>query len=288
MSSKNRTRETRTTPSTGPAPILRSVPDRTAVVKVRTDAEDKLWAALHANPNSTAADLAEAANIGRSTAQKLLVKWASDGSLTRTVGIANGGRRAADLWAITETATDPTGADHHVSAGEVDMADTAQAGPPSAVEQNTSDTLDAAPAADDPTEPMDTPSTDDDQVSDYGRSADDGPTGDRPVQKQPATKVGDVPSDDPSTTADEAQVSVGAKGGRLASGALRGMVEDYLRDHSGQDFSPNTVGKALNRSAGAVHNALEKLVTGGYAVRTSDKPKKYALAPTSDDSAVRS
>ncbi|MFC5058696.1 hypothetical protein [Saccharothrix xinjiangensis] len=57
------------------------------------------------------------------------------------------------------------------------------------------------------------------------------------------------------------------------------MVEDYLRGHSGKDFSPNAVGKALNRSAGAVHNALEKLVEGGYAVRTGDKPKKYSLAP---------
>ncbi|GAB3436486.1 hypothetical protein [Actinophytocola sediminis] len=64
---------------------------------------------------------------------------------------------------------------------------------------------------------------------------------------------------------------------RLAPGALRGMVEDYLRDNSGE-FSPNTIGKALGRSSGAVHNALEKLVDSGYAVRTSDKPKKYALA----------
>ncbi|WP_157367709.1 HTH domain-containing protein [Alloactinosynnema sp. L-07] len=65
----------------------------------------------------------------------------------------------------------------------------------------------------------------------------------------------------------------------MAPGALRGMVEDYLRDNSGE-FSPNAIGKALNRSSGAVHNALEKLVESGYAVRTSDKPKKYSLAAT--------
>jgi predicted transcriptional regulator len=69
------------------------------------------------------------------------------------------------------------------------------------------------------------------------------------------------------------------KSQRLAPGALRGMVEDYLRDNSG-DFSPNAIGKALNRSSGAVHNALEKLVESGYAVRNSDKPKKYSLAAT--------
>ncbi|XVS62048.1 MarR family transcriptional regulator [Actinosynnema sp. CA-299493] len=287
MSSKTRTRETHTTPEPVPAPILRSVPDRTTVVKARTDVENKLWAALHANPNSTAADLAETAAIGRSTAQKLLVKWANDGSLTRTLGIANGGRRAADLWAITETDTDPTRADHQVPTGDVDTADTTQAGPPAPIEQNTPDTIDAAPDDDHPTEPTNTTPTDVDQSSDDDRPADDGPTGDRPVQEQPVAELGDVPSDDPPATAEKAQAGVGSKGGRLASGALRGLVEDYLREHSGQDFSPNTVGKALNRSAGAVHNALEKLAAGGYAVRTSDKPKKYALAPTSDDSAVR-
>ena len=43
------------------------------------------------------------------------------------------------------------------------------------------------------------------------------------------------------------------------------MVEDYPRDNSGE-FSPNAIGKVLNRSSGAVHNALEKLVESGYAV----------------------
>ena len=66
---------------------------------------------------------------------------------------------------------------------------------------------------------------------------------------------------------------------RLAPGALRGVVEAYLRDNSGE-FSPNAIGMALDRSSGAVHNALEKLVESGYAVRTSDKPKKYSLVAT--------
>jgi predicted transcriptional regulator len=57
------------------------------------------------------------------------------------------------------------------------------------------------------------------------------------------------------------------------------MVEDYLRDNSGE-FSSNAIGKALNRSSGAVYNGLEKLVASGYAVRTSDKPKNYSLAAT--------
>ncbi|AHH95720.1 hypothetical protein GCM10010174_38740 [Kutzneria viridogrisea] len=47
------------------------------------------------------------AKIGKSTAQKILVKWAADGSVTRTAGIVEGGRRAADLWAITEIDAEP-------------------------------------------------------------------------------------------------------------------------------------------------------------------------------------
>lgn len=98
--------------------------------------------------------------------------------------------------------------------------------------------------------------------------------------------MNDQPVDDQPAAADETRTTgeVEPKRQRLASGELRGMVEDYLRENDDQDFSPNTIGKALNRSAGAVHNALEKLVKSGYAVRTSDKPKKYAFS--SADSAA--
>jgi hypothetical protein len=88
-----------------------------------------------------------------------------------------------------------------------------------------------------------------------------------------------------SSTGDEAAAPEGAdsaattKVPRLSKGALRGLVEDYLRAHPGEAFSPNAIGKALDRSSGAVNNALEKLVTDGYAVRTQDKPKRFAIKP---------
>ncbi len=99
--------------------------------------------------------------------------------------------------------------------------------------------------------------------------------GSRPADRWSITtgdqRTDDHESDDSGKRSEKSQ--------RLSPGALRGMVEDYLRDNSGQ-FSPNAIGKALNRSSGAVHNALEKLVESGYAVRASDKPKKYSLAAT--------
>ncbi|MBB5157437.1 hypothetical protein [Saccharopolyspora phatthalungensis] len=38
---------------------------------------------------------------------------------------------------------------------------------------------------------------------------------------------------------------------RLKKGELRGMVEDFLTEHPGEQFGPNTIGKALHRSPGA-------------------------------------
>jgi hypothetical protein len=61
---------------------------------------------------------------------------------------------------------------------------------------------------------------------------------------------------------------------RLAAGALQGMVQDFLTEHPG-DHGPTAIGRALARSSGAVANALERLVTAGWAVRTNDRPRRY-------------
>ena len=205
MSSKTRTRKTRTTATAATATrALRPVPDQPTTATARTEAEDKLWAALHANPNRTTADLSTAAKIGKSTAQKILVKWAGDGSVTRTAGVAEGGRRAADLWAIAEV-TD------------------------AALDDTASEQIDPDPAD----------------------------NGD-------ATNC----------------ASGGGKTDRLAPGALRGMVEDWLRDHPETQFGATAIAKDLGgKSSGAVSNALEKLVADGVAVKTQDKPRRFALAP---------
>ncbi|GGL20628.1 hypothetical protein [Nocardia jinanensis] len=67
---------------------------------------------------------------------------------------------------------------------------------------------------------------------------------------------------------------------KLASGALRGLVEDHLRDNPGEEFTPHQIANALGgRSSGAVHNALVKLAKTGIAEQTCDRPKKFALTP---------
>ena len=61
---------------------------------------------------------------------------------------------------------------------------------------------------------------------------------------------------------------------RPAAGALQGMVQDFLTEHPG-DHGPTAIGRALARSSGAIANALERLVTAGWAVRTNDRPRRY-------------
>lgn len=235
MSSKNRTRTSRTanvTTTDDATRALRSVPEQVsepvAATKARTETEDKLWATLHANPDSTVAELFGAAGIGKSTAAKILAKWADDGSVTRIGGIAEGGGRAADRWTITE----------HDSARPTDV------------------------------EPMPVVHTDTPPMA--AVPIDAVPTDVEPADADTASEPadGDTLSDDGGS----------GKSRRLAPGALRGLVEDYLNDHPGKEFSPNAIGKALKRSSGAVNNALEKLVGDGYAVRTKDAPKRFAIA----------
>ena len=62
-------------------------------------------------------------------------------------------------------------------------------------------------------------------------------------------------------------------------GALRDLVEEHLRKFPDTAFTPHQVGKVLTRSAGAVANALDKLVSLGVAQMVTDKPRTYRLAP---------
>ena len=66
-------------------------------------------------------------------------------------------------------------------------------------------------------------------------------------------------------------------------GALRDLVEEHLRKFPGTAFTPHQVGKVLTRSAGAVANALDKLVSLGVAQMVTDKPRTYQLATATPD-----
>lgn len=271
MSSKTRTRTTRTAATSATERALRTVPDQSTAAAARTDAEDKLWAALHTHPNSTAADLSTAAKIGKSTAQKTLARWAADGSVTRAAGIAQGSRRAADLWAITDvdtTQADPT------------PLDTAAQAAPDAPDANVAEGSSVEP-----------PGT----TADDAQKPDDPDTADLVEAELVVVEVTEpaavdsaecATTDGADTTSKDSADPTGEKAARLAPGALRGMVEHYLRDHPGEQFGPTTIANALGgKSSGAVSNALDKLVEDGVATKTQDKPRRFALAPAEQEAA---
>jgi len=218
-------------------------PTSTPAARARTAAEDKLWEALHAHPSSTAAQLSVAAGIGKSTAGKILAVWGAEGSVRRTCGIGEGSQRTADQWTIIDTDVDT---------------------------DSTVDAQFAQPPIDTPASTGTANATEDEN---RGISSDKGEPGvDNSAELVP-NPVGE------GDTVEGAAQRVTRKPARLASGALRGMVEDFLGEHRGQEFGASMIGKALGRSSGAVNNALETLTKTGYAIKTQEAPKRFTAAP---------
>jgi hypothetical protein len=70
-----------------------------------TPAAQALLRALTDHPGATAAELAKAARIGRSTASKLLAALATQGQVLRQPGGLKDGRRAPDRWTLPTPAS---------------------------------------------------------------------------------------------------------------------------------------------------------------------------------------
>jgi len=66
--------------------------------------------------------------------------------------------------------------------------------------------------------------------------------------------------------------------GRLGNGELRRQVAAWLDENPGP-HTPGTIAKALDRSAGAVGNALKTLADRGEAELESGKPARYQATP---------
>lgn len=288
-STTTRTSKTRTIAgATGAVRSLRTVPDRDTVAKVRTDAGDRLEKALRANPNSTVTDLARAAEIGKSTAAKILSKWHKGGSVTRTPGIGEGGRRAAELWAINAAGTgadaDPTECSSVADADSVGSGQTdVTAAEPTAPQSTLSVSAEGGPtdiAGDNTSGATNTGGTEA-AATELAGSVVTEPANPaaQPVVDNAAPGSDTTPDGVNRDNADKDGGTV--KVARLAPCALRGMVEDHLRDHPGEEFGPVVIAKALGgKSSGAVSNALDKLVAAGTAVKTKERPRRFALAPT--------
>ena len=226
--------------------------------------EDKVHAALAATPGSTTATLAMAAGVGRSTAAKILARWDHDGTAIRTAG---DGPRNPDTWALASPDSDTAATDTDDS--QPNTTATPSTDPPtdhaSTTTEDTAPPEAAAPVADN--------SADEDTTAAQGPEAGS--------DTDDTNAVPDITEDTaPMDGATEAEASAAPSvKDRLPKGGLRGLVEDYLTDHPDESFGPARIGKDLRRSGGAVNNALEKLVADGYAIKTCEAPKRFAIAP---------
>jgi predicted transcriptional regulator len=92
-----------------------------------------------------------------------------------------------------------------------------------------------------------------------------------------------APTQDPSPPTPAAPIPAAEQpptgSGRLRSGQLRQLVLGCLADRPGQTLSPTAIAKTLDRSAGAVANALRVLAGQGAVVQTQAKPRMYGITP---------
>ncbi|MBF6238708.1 MarR family transcriptional regulator [Nocardia otitidiscaviarum] len=239
--------------------------DTTAAPSTRTTrsaSEDALWAALTDHPGSTTAELAEAASVAKSSARKILTGWAADQLITRDH--TGDDPRAGHRWIIPATEADTPETDTPASESETD---------------NASAPDDADPATDAATDPA--PATD--------------PQADAEMATPGSEQAGDPPASDTAPTQTAADPTAPVEGvcptcarplpksKGLQPGALRGLVEDFLRDHPGQEFTPGQIAKELDRSSGAVYNALFSLVGKYVAEETCERPHKFRLHPDQEN-----
>ncbi len=225
------------------------------------DTARALWAALRANPDRTTAALANIAGIGQSTARRLLAQWETAGCAQSRTESDN--PRAPKIWNTDVGAP----AEPETPEPETTEPPTPE---PDSPEHVPADPEPVTPAANPPQEETipgtNVPDPEPDITAETAAAA---PTGDDSTDPAP-----DTPAPADATTAANAESTAE----RLPAGALRGQVEDYLRDNPGKEFTPHQIGKALERSSGAVHNALVKLTKVETARQTSTAPKKFTLA----------
>jgi hypothetical protein len=258
-----------TTPA--PAPVAPAAGDSPAAA---------VLAALSAEPAGAAvAVIAARAGISAAAARQVLLAYEKAGTATRVKGSRPG---IADTWkpaAATEAPGDEAPPAEAVPPADESAGGTADSGQP-------------APAA--------AGGTAGDQQADAGTEPGPDPVvtaeaaGTVLAVAQAADEAGkalaagnlDVAMAALETARDLAAqgrraVKAAASGRRAPAtrpGALRDLVEGHLRKFPEAAFTPHQVGKVLIRSAGAVANALDKLVSLGTAEMVTDKPRTYRLA----------
>jgi hypothetical protein len=269
--------DTATTPA--PAPVAQAAGDSPAAA---------VLAALSADPAGAAvAVIAARAQISVPAARQALLACEKNGTATRVKGSRPG---IADTWKPAAPEATPAEVPGASISGDGQPADES-AGSTADVSQPASVTADvtAGDQSDAGAEPGPDPAVTAEaagSVEAIAQAADE-------AGKALAAGNMDVALAALETARDLAaqgrRVLKAAASGRRAPatrpGALRDLVEEHLRKFPDAAFTPHQVGKVLTRSAGAVANALDMLVSLCTAEMVTDKPRTYRLAPAAPGAA---
>jgi DNA-binding MarR family transcriptional regulator len=227
----------------------------------------KIRAVLAEHGEVAAGTLAERAGLAYPTTTAQLRLLEKDGHAERF--------RAEDrrtLWRLTDTGRAAASTDQHHDQPDPD-SNVAASTPVDRAPQPRGDAPGRQPNGE-----SDTPGADADEPA---------PAAPRRRRRQ-AQDVPAAPVDEAPTAGPHADAEAGQGGVRRAHGALRGAVAKILENNADQQYKVGQLCKLLNdaavdaampaASAGAVANALHKLVTAGIAVQTVDRPATFQLA----------
>jgi hypothetical protein len=65
---------------------------------------------------------------------------------------------------------------------------------------------------------------------------------------------------------------------KLARGGLETAVSEHMAANPRSEFTPADLARVLNRSSGAIANALAKFTAQGKVTQTNERPRRYRLA----------
>ncbi|WP_049580608.1 MarR family transcriptional regulator [Streptomyces sp. SBT349] len=205
-----------------------------------------VWKALTEHPGSTTAELALAAGVARSTTGKALAALRDNNLARHQPGERHGIQRQADRWYPNNPQPEPA--------------------PKAATATAENDTADAEAATPSVPAPRETP--DNETATTEATAA---------VCEEGADEAAD------NATNEEAASPAVEEKKRLAPGELRQLVIGHLTAHPDEAFTSTGISRVIEKSSGAIANALVTLTKQGIAQQVNETPRRYQLATTTAD-----
>ncbi|MFF1844504.1 hypothetical protein ACFVW9_22570 [Streptomyces sp. NPDC058217] len=199
--------------------------------------------------------IAQAAQTARSSTIKALVTLEQRHLAHRDRGNQNGPKRRPDLWRTHHTEAAPRSNEPPAQEEPAEPAP-APAPAPAPGREPAADTSEPGTGSDDPTvnEP--------EENCDVPVLVEAAPAAALPAQRtEPAE-----PSHRAPITA------LPSRNKRLAPGGLRQLVIDHLNAHPDEAFTATRISRTIDRSSGAIANALATLAKPGIAEQVSERP----------------